>query len=81
MHSQTINCTFEEFKRFSKEFHDNAPSMNQEELDNAFKALGLCYLGMFETEWKNSAVAVLRLSSSTYFNRSCELAIGDVLED
>lgn len=81
MHNQTINCTFEEFKRFSKEFHDNAPSMNQEELDNAFKALGLCYLGMFETEWQNSAMAVLKLSASTYFNRASELAIGDVLED
>lgn len=55
--------------------------MNQEELDNAFKALGLCYLGMFETEWQNSAMAVLKLSASTYFNRASELATEDDLED
>ena len=33
----TIECSFEEFKRMAKEFRDAAPTLNLDELDNAWK--------------------------------------------
>lgn len=42
----SIECTFEEFKRMAQEFRVNAPTLNPDELQNAWKCLGLGYLGM-----------------------------------
>ena len=70
----TLNCTFEEFKRASKEFYDAAPTLNYDELDNAFKALGLMYLGMSEERWQSSAVTLLNMMSRVCIERELELA-------
>lgn len=41
----TIATDFDGLKRMAKEFHEAAPTLNRDELDNAFKAFGLGYLG------------------------------------
>lgn len=69
----TIACTWEEFKKLAKEFHDSAPTLNFEELDNAWKCLGLAYLGMSDEMWRYSAASVLRIEASTYLKREQEL--------
>ena len=68
----TITCTFDEFKRMAKEFHEAAPTLSQEELDNAWKALGLAYLGMHEEMWNTSAAILLNMESRTYWDRTVE---------
>lgn len=74
----TITCSFEEFKRIAKDFHDAAPTLNEEELDNAWKALGLGYIGMREEMWNTSAAIVLEMGSRTYWNRFLELTLNMV---
>lgn len=69
----TLECTFEEFKRASKEFYDAVPTLNSDELDNAFKALGLMYLGMYEEKWQHSAVILLEMMSRRHLERELEL--------
>lgn len=69
----TFECSWEEFKQRAKEFHDAAPTLNYDELDNAFKALGLSYLGMREDRWQHSAVIVLQMASKTCIEREVEL--------
>lgn len=66
----TIACTWEEFKRMAKEFHDAAPTLNREELDNAWKCLGLGYLGMSEPMWQTSAAVLLKMEMRTFME--CE---------
>lgn len=66
----TLPCTFEEFKCLAKEFNDAASTMNIHELDNAWKCLGLAYLGMYESMWQYSAASVLRMSTETFL--ACE---------
>jgi len=70
----TLECTWEEFKRASKEFYDAVPTLNYDELDNAFKALGLMYLGMNESMWQHSAVALLEMMSRRHLERELELS-------
>lgn len=67
--SLTIECSWEEFKRMAKEFHMSAPTLNQDELENAWKCFGLGYLGMNECMWENSAAILYQMESKTYFNR------------
>lgn len=62
----TFDCTWEEFKRMAKDFHDNAPTLNLDELDNAWKCLGLHYLGMNEEMWRHSAAIVLKMEGRCY---------------
>lgn len=69
----TIECTFEEFKRMAKEFQDSLPTLNKEELENAWKCISLAYLGMSEDMWQTSAAYVLQFLSETYFEREMEL--------
>lgn len=69
----SIECTWEEFKRMAKEFHDAAPTLNLDELDNAWKCLGLGYLGMSELMWQNSAVTLLNMEARVYMKREMEL--------
>ena len=69
----TLECTFEEFKRASKEFFDAVPTLNYDELDNAFKALSLMYFGMNEEKWQSSAVALLKMMSQVCLERELEL--------
>lgn len=69
----TLECTFEEFKRASKEFYDAVPTLNSDELDNAFKALSLMYLGMNEERWQSSAVTLLKMMSRVCIERELEL--------
>jgi len=69
----SIDCTFEEFKRMAKEFRNAASLLNQDELENAWKCLGLGYLGMNEPMWQHSAAVVLRIEARTYNQRIEEL--------
>lgn len=65
----TIVCTWEEFKQYAKQFNDAAATLDEEQLENAFKCLGLAYLGMSEPMWEHSAAAVLNIASRTYNQR------------
>lgn len=69
----TMECSFEEFKQRAKEFRTAAPSLNEDELENAWKCLGLSYLGMNEPMWQHSAAAVLRIEARTYNSRVLDL--------
>lgn len=69
----TIQCTWEEFKRMALEFHQAAPTLNEDELENAWKCLGLGYLGMNEPMWQNSAVILLQMELRRYNDRLLEL--------
>lgn len=66
----SINCSWEEY---AKEFHDVVGGMNLDELDNAWKCLGLAYLGMYEKMWDNSAAIVLSRAGREYVAREEEL--------
>ena len=69
----TLECSWEEFKHRAKEFNNMAPVLNFDELDNAFKALGLSYLNMSEDMWRHSAAIVLKMATKTYVEREVEL--------
>ena len=69
----TLVCSWEEFKHRAKEFHLSAPTLDYDGLDNAFKALGLSYLGMREDMWRHSAAVVLKMATKTYVEREVEL--------
>ena len=69
----TFDCSWEEFKQRAKEFHDAAPSLNHAELDNAYKCLGLSYLGMREDMWRHSASIVLSMMVKEYIAREVAL--------
>lgn len=68
-----FDCTWEEFKRMAKDFHDNAPTLNLDELDNAWKCLGLHYLGMNEEMWRHSAAIVLEMEGRCYLENEIRL--------
>ena len=69
----TFDCTWDEFKRIAKDFHDNAPTMNFDELENAWKCLGLHYLGMNEKMWYHSAEILMNIESCHYFENEARL--------
>jgi hypothetical protein len=69
----TLACTWEQFKRMAKEFREAAPTLNLEQLDNAWKCLGLGYLNMTEPMWARSAEIVLNMESRRYMARELEL--------
>lgn len=71
----TLECSWEEFKRASKEFYDAAPMLNADELDNAFKALGLMYFGMNDERWHHSAVTLLNMMSRRCIEREFQLSL------
>ena len=66
----------------SKEFFDALPSLNLEEMDNAFKCLGLAYLGIKFDESdpftpmhrEVSAPTILTLASNAMFKRELQIA-------
>ena len=70
----TISCTWEEFKHMAKEFREAAPTLNLDELDNAWKCLGLGYLGMSEEMWQTSAAILLQIEMRTYLQRETDLS-------
>ena len=69
----TIECSFDEFKRMAKEFRQSAPSLDFEQLDNAWKCLSLAYLGMYEMQWQHSAAILLKIEARTHAERALEL--------
>jgi len=69
----TLPCSWEEFKHRAKEFRDAAPTLDLDQLDNAFKALSLSYLGMHEEIWQHSAAIVLKMEFRTFIEREAEL--------
>lgn len=73
----TINCTWEEFKRMAKEFHEAAPTLDIDELDNAWKCLGIAYLGMLDPMWQHSSYILLNMEMRTYVQRELELLSQD----
>lgn len=70
----TLPGTFEDFKKVARDFHEAVPTMNEEELDNAWKAVGLAYLGMHEEQWNVSAAILLDMEGREYWKRVHELA-------
>lgn len=62
----SLPCTFEEFKRRAKEFHEAAPTCNADELHGAWSCLASSYLGMTEEQWINSAAAVIKMEVDLY---------------
>ena len=68
-----LECTFEQFKRMAREFHEAAPTLNLEQLDNAWKCLGLSYLNMSEQMWQSSAAILLKMEMRTYIKREADL--------
>lgn len=42
----TLECTYEEFKRASKQIMVEAPSLSIDQLNNAWKCFGLMFLGI-----------------------------------
>lgn len=68
-----LQCSFDQFKRMSKEFIDSAATLNEDELDNAWKCLGLGYLNMDEEMWRSSAVILLNMMTRVYLQRKSEL--------
>ncbi len=70
---QTIVCTWEEFKRMTKEFHEALPTLNLEELENAWKCLGLGYIGMSDESCKHSTAALIKMECRSYLQRMTEL--------
>jgi hypothetical protein len=73
----TFKCTWQEFKVRAKEFHIAAPTLDIEELDNAWKCLGLSYLGMQEQMWVSSAAILLEIEAKIYSKREIELTLKD----
>lgn len=69
----TFECSWEEFKQRANEFRLAAPTLNYDELDNAFKALSLSYFGMREERWQNSATIVLKMATKIHIEREVEL--------
>lgn len=69
----TFHITFEEFKKGAKEINDAIPTLTEEGLENAWKCLGLMYLGMHEEMWRHSAASVLRIMAVPYNKRLLEL--------
>lgn len=68
-----LACTFDQFKRMAKDFHEAAATLEIDELDNAWKCLGLGYLNMSEPMWQHSASIVLSIEMRTYLKREAEL--------
>jgi len=79
MDENELSCTWEEFKQMAKQFRLAAPTLNLDELDNAWKCLGLGYLNMSEPMWQSSAAIVLNMESRTYLE--CERKLLKSLED
>lgn len=73
--THALACTFDQFKRMARDFHDAAPSLEIEELDNAWTCLGLGYLNISEPMWQHSASIVLNMEMHTYLKREAELAV------
>lgn len=76
----TFECTWVEFKSMAKEFNQAIPTLDIEQLDNAWKCLGLHYLGMKEEMWIPSAALLLEMMCKVYINRSYELTRKDNYE-
>ena len=70
----TIECSWEELKRMAREFQDAAPTLDEDELDNAWKCLGLGYIGLNEPQWQSSAATLLKMEAKVYAARVLELS-------
>ena len=68
-----LACTFDQFKRMARDFNEAAPTLDLDQLDNAWKCLGLGYLNMTEQMWQHSAAILLKMEMRTYVKREAEL--------
>lgn len=57
----------------AKQFREALPTLNAVELENAWKCLGLAYLGMHEEMWATSAAVLLKMECAAYMKREVEL--------
>ena len=69
----SVECTWQEFKNMAKEFREAVPTLDIDQLDNAWKCLGLAYLGLSEPMWQSSAAMLLNMEAKTYMRREHEL--------
>lgn len=76
-----LECTWAEFKLMSKEFREAAPSLNADELDNAWACLGLGYFNMTEKMWRYSAALLLKMEMKNYLQRERELLSDNAMDD
>jgi hypothetical protein len=72
-----LSCSWEEFKKMGKEFMDAAPTLNIDELDNAWKCFSLGYLNMNETMWRSSACVLFNMAGKVFVKREHELVPED----
>jgi len=73
MMGMTLECTFEEFKKACGEFFHALPTMNRDELEGAWNALALMYLGMNEENWRRSAEIALQIAGDAKIRCEMEL--------
>jgi hypothetical protein len=68
-----LACTFDQFKRMARDFNEAAPTLDIDQLDSAWKCLGLGYLNMTEAMWLHSAAILLKMEMRTYVKREAQL--------
>ena len=76
----TITTDFNSLKKMAKEFFDAVHSLNRDELENAFKAFGLAYIGceypddfMGNIDREANAPALFRIVQREYLARIIDL--------
>lgn len=80
--STTLNCTYDQFKRLSKDFFDGLKTATtEEEVEQGLKCLGLAYLGIQWDETSSTLIcdrevgapSVLRLAQKHAILRQVEI--------
>ena len=66
-------CSFEEFKKRTKEFLDVVDTLNKEELDHIYTELSLSYINMNEETQKHESVIAFMMATQKHIERSVEL--------
>jgi len=69
-----LGCNWQEYKKMAVEFHQMAPDLDYDELDNAFKCLTLAYFNLkCDPMWKGSSVIVMEMATKDFMQREMEL--------
>ena len=69
-----LNCSWHEFKRVAADFLMAAPTLNEDELDSAFKCITLAYFNLeCKSMWQGSAIVVMEMATKAFTNREIEL--------
>ena len=71
-----LACDWHGYKQMAADFLINAPTLNVDELDNAFKCLTLGYLNLeCDPMWKPSALTVLQMATQAFMLREVTLGL------